>query len=401
MRSGIQSYWNYGTTFCSTEIASVSGEEKLFAVTAKKKKDEFKELDFIESSSFSELSTKLPKHQHAYLIVNTNKVLLKETSFESNNKKVLSRAFPGLALSDFYYEILRTPAKCFIAVCRKDYIDAILKEAELQKIAIIGFSLGFSSISNLVPIIDEDEIYTSRHQFYIQNTSIASFSEKTGSGHTYTIEDIHVSSNHLLALSGLFNYIKNEERLTNFNKENKHLKELQGQKAFFKKGLAAGIGILLVLLLINFLFFSSYYNRQQVLSQEVQLLQAQKETFAARINEIEAKEQVVTNILTSGNSKSSFYLNRIVAERPASILFSAIQFQPLGRAIRPDKKIEYEAGKITVAGESNDRTAFSKWIETLEQKDWIKAVTVISYGATNSRVAEFEISIHIKNDAEE
>ncbi len=402
MLNKVKSYWNYGNNYYSIEITTISGGNTLHLVSAKKKKNEFTDFDFIESTSFSELAKTLPKNQHCYLIINTDKVLIKEIPFIESDQKALANAFPSLSSSDFYYEILKTKTKCFVAICRKEGIDFLLKEAASHNLEVLGFDLGFSSLSSLIRLIDENNIVSSRYEFSILDGELSSFSEnRVQNSVSYTIEDFEVNSNFLPALSGIFNYLLSPvDKSSNFMEENNHLNTLQKQKNFFRKGILSGIGILLFTLLINFFVFNSYYKNLQTKQEEVQLLKSQKDRYLSKSSIIESKERIVQNILNSSTSKSSFYINRIVAYKPSSILFSEIVFQPLQRAIKADKAIEYTVSEINISGESNDKKTFSNWIETLENFDWVNNVTVTNYGYSKKNESIFSLNISILDDSE-
>ncbi len=402
MLNKVKSYWDYGSNFSSIEITTVSGDNTFHLVSAKKKNNEFTDFDFKEAKSFSELVKNLSKNQHGFLIINTDKVLIKEVSFFENDQKVIANAFPSLSSSDFYYEILKTKTKCFVAICRKDDVDIILKEAASQNLEVLGFELGFSSLSGLIPLINDDNIVTSLFEFTTLEGEINTFSKnKTQNRASYTIDDFKVDSNFLLALSGIFNYLPTSiVQSSNFMEENKNLNTLQKQKNFFRKGILSGIGILLFSLLINFFLFNTYYKDLQTIQEEVQLLKSQKDIYLSKSSTIESKERIVQNILNSSTSKSSFYINRIVAYKPSSILFSEILFQPLQRSIKVDKAIEYTIGEINISGESNDKNTFSNWIEILENFDWIKSVTVTNYGYSKKNEATFSLNISILDDSE-
>jgi hypothetical protein len=397
MLSKIRSYWQYGTTFCGVEVTSSLSEKIVFAVTAKMKNNEFQQLEFLQSDSLVDLSKKLSKNQHCYLTINTDKVLIKEVPFDINAAKVLSLAFPGLSLSEFYYEILNTESKCFVAVCRKDYVNSILDEVEKQKINVIGFNLGFTPLTKLIHFIDKNEIITSQYQFTIEDQSIFSFSDSGDTTESYNIDDIQMPSDYLMSVSSLFNYVSvSSEIKSNLEKENNKLKIGQQEKNFFNKGIKVALGIVFTLLLLNFLVFGSSFKDQQTLQEEVGLLEYQRTIFTTKLAEIDKKERMVNNILNSGNSKSSYYINRIAYGKSASIIFDQIQFQPLKKAIRPEKQIEYDQNEITIGGESSDKEAFSRWIESLEQFEWIKSVTVTGYGLSKRNTSSFDVELQLK-----
>ena len=401
MISALKSYWNYGTTISSVEMTSVDGVERLFGFTAKKRKGEFEDLDFIACDSFSDLCEKLGKNRHIYLMINTDKVLIKALPYNSNVQNIVSQAFPGLSSSEFYYDVHHAGDQSYISICRKDDVQNILTEAEKEGLSVIGFQLGFSSVIKILPNLDDGRVVSSRHQFEISNSEMMSFSSIEDSWESYQIDDVKLGSEYLIALSGLFNYThENKDLLTNSSEKNQVLKKAYLEKNFFRKGLFIGIGILLLGLIINLLFFTSYLKEYDQLNSEVELVSRQKESLTSKTSEVEGKERIVKNILNSGNSKSSFYINRIVDSRPTSIVFSEILYQPLKKSIRPDKKIDYIKNELLVSGASTGKEAFSEWIEQLEERSWIESITVINYASSSNKVDDFSIKLLITNDTE-
>ena len=158
---------------------------------------------------------------------------------------------------------------------------------------------------------------------------------------------------------------------------------------------------MLLALLANTLLFNSYFKKEQLLQEEVQLVETLEKSDSIKLGEVESKERIVNHILLSGSSRSSYYLNRIAAIKPSSIGFTDIKFQPLERSIRPDKKIEYKGNEITITGESRDKADFSQWMEALEHYPWAAKVTVSHYGFLKTGVSNFTVMIIIKDGLEE
>lgn len=399
MISIIKTYWNYGSTYCGIEVTTFEGKQRILAVTAKKKKEEFSDFTYVEGSEVTNLSDNITTNQHCYVSITTNKVLIKVIGIVQDKLKAVSTAFPGLSITEFYYEVIFTKTNCFVAVCRKEEVNLILKDLEKQKIEVVGFQLGFSTLTKIIPLLKQKEVITSSYQLECDDSEIRSFSKNTEQINShYQIQDISVASNYLIALSGIFNYVTNRASNSNFEEENNTSKTLQKQKTFFRKGIFVAVGTLLMLLLINFFVFNSNFNRLQVKKEKVQLLKNQQENYFAKSASLEKKEQVVNNILTSGRSKTSFYINRIVAYKPHSILFNSVVYQPLKKAIRPDKSIDFNKNKIMISGESSNQVEFSSWIEALEILDWTSEVSVTNYAASKTNLATFEINIILKKN---
>ncbi|WP_339612055.1 hypothetical protein, partial [uncultured Planktosalinus sp.] len=164
-------------------------------MVAKKKKDEFVDLSYTESTLINELSKKLSKNQHLYLIINTDKVLIRKIPNSSNKNNQLSNAFPGLNYSEFYYNILTTDKNSFIAICRKDYVHSLIETFSKEKIEVIGFELGFASLNIIIPSLGESSIETNKFQFDIENGQIQNFDEITQKSLAlYRIDTIEVPS---------------------------------------------------------------------------------------------------------------------------------------------------------------------------------------------------------------
>lgn len=400
MLSNLSSYWQFGTTYCSVEVTNSDKGENFFLVGAKKKKDEFIDFTYVESTLINELSNKLSKHQHLYLIINTDKVLIREIPNSGSKNNLLSNAFPGLNYSEFYYSILTTDKKSFVSVCRKDYVHSLIDTFNREKIDVIGFEIGFVSLTNIISSLDEKSIETNKFRFNVDNEQIQNFDEITqASTALYRIDTIEVSSKFLLALSGLMNYASGPlQHQSNYTDKNKSLEQNQSQKNFFRKGVVIALGVLLSSLLINAIYFSNYFKKQQALEEESLMIRNQQNLVLLKKEEIESKERLVENILNNENSKSSFYINRILSNKPSTIIFNEIEYQPLEKAIRVDKKIEYSSNEMIIKGLSSSKPDFTIWLETLENEIWLESTLVRNYAYSSQNNSTFELRLILNQD---
>ncbi len=395
MLSKLISYWQFGSTYFSVEVTNSGKNEMVFIARAKKRNQEFTGFEYVEKSSLKEISNELGKNQHIFLTINTDKVLIKQIQDRGNVNSILSKAFPGLNYSEFYYNILTTDKNSFVSVCRKDYIHDLIDTLKKEKIDVIGFELGFVTLSNLITSIDENSIETEKFQFTIENEQISKFEQKTKDSSTlYSIDKVEVPSKFIIALSGLINYVSQTNHLvSNYNETNNLLKQDHSQKNFFRKGTVIILGVLLVSLLINAIVFSSNFKKQQTLNEEFQLINNQQELFLLRKNELESKERLVDNILNKENSKSSFYINRIISVKPNTIIFNLIEYQPLEKAIHPDRIIEYNTNQIIIRGVSTSKVDFTAWIESLESEKWIGSALVNNYAQSSQNFSTFQLRL--------
>jgi len=394
MLSRPKTYWNYGTHYAAIEACGAAGEEQFFWLQTKLKKKEFVDFDFREAKSITKLKDGFSKNQHAFLVVNTANVLTRKAIKNESFNKMVSSAFPGMEMADFYVQAIQGKETDFIAVCRKDYVDDLLENFRRNNIEIIGFELGFSPIQKLVPELNYSEVLTTRHAICLEEGKIMSFSANTIKKDAYQLNDISITSDYLLSTASLFNYAGSTGHLLNFDDANTGLKRSFLEKNFFRKGLITGVAILLLTLVINFLFFNHYFKNQQQLQEVVTSSSNQRELFTLKLKKIEGKEQIVKSILSNGQSKSSKYINWMATQKPETVLFEGITYQPLSRAIRPDKPIEHQLGVLVVKGKSTSAIQFSTWIEKMETQDWLEQLTIKSFGADGGKdIFELELKI--------
>lgn len=393
------SYWNYGSKYCGIEYNSnPEGTINIFGLSAVKKKEEFEIEKTFQTSSPGECTKSLPKNQHAFLSITGNQVLIKSTVNTGPAAKVVSSAFPNVDLNDFYFEILKNSSGSIVALCRRDQVHQIIISFEKHNITIIGFSLGFSSIQNLLGVIESKEIYLSSYNITTDGKKITSI-EKAGKEQkevTNTLSGTVVSSNFLLPLAAIFNYSAgNVHIVSNFDHRNLELTEEHHQKVFFRKGLVTAVTLLLVMLLINFMLFSGYHSELQQMTGRYEAEISQKQVYDETYDEVIGKEKIVENILNNSNSRSSFYLNRLVVSKPASVLLKEYGYQPLLKQVKEKEPISFEQNVIRIAGESKEKGDFSQWIKDLEESSWIREVKVSDFGYSSPGTSDFILTLKL------
>lgn len=402
MLSSFLSYWNYGRKYCGIEFNSTpEGQRKISVLTAIRKNEEFEVESSFHTDNLEECPQQLKKNQHAFLCITGNQVLIKCTQTTGAVAKIISSAFPNVDLNEFYFETLQTPTGSIVALCRKEQVHKVFSFFEKNNIRIIGFSLGFFSIRNLLGEIEKEEISFSGYSITTHKNKIVSFkrSPKAQEEVNYSIGDTRVISTFLLPLCAIFNYPKgNIHTLTNFTDTNQELKKEHHQKIFFRKGLSTAVTLLLVLLLFNFILYSGYYSEFQALTAKHQAELFQKQANDEKRLQIAEKENIVRNIFNNSNSRSSFYLNQLTANKPSSVLLSELTYQPLQKQVKEKDPVSLEKDILRIAGEIKNKNDFSQWIKELEETKWIKEVQVSDFSYNSAGSSQFIMNINLKED---
>jgi len=163
-------------------------------------------------------------------------------------------------------------------------------------------------------------------------------------------------------------------------------------KRFFSISLKTGLSSVFILLLISFLFFSNYTNKTNMLSIELETNKALKNELLKLNEQVSKKENLVTSFSLS-SSKASWYLDQIGNSIPNSVLLTSLNFQPLTKNIKEDIKISTQENNILIQGTSTKSDDFSKWVQQLEQKNWVYKVLIQDYGTGKKNTTAFELLI--------
>jgi hypothetical protein len=398
MRDKLITYLRYGNRFFGVEQTQQNGEDIFFGLVLKKKRKQIDVETSFKAKNFNDLKSLVPKGKAINLVINTNAVLTK--CVKSNNediKKLVFLAFPNIKVDDFYYESLNQGENSFVSICRKSYIDDLLKVYDSKGIPIIDFSLGNLISSTLVPHVDFDEIESSNTIISIKDKSIIGLiASKQEQNLSFNVNGLDIKNIELLSCASALNQIINGNRIqSSFEDVKQELTTEFNQKQFFNQFIKLGLSFLFVVLLINFLVFNHYYNEVNTLRETAQVLETSKTKMISLSEKVQKTEKMVSDVLKSSSSKSSFYINDIINHLPEHIILKEFNYQPLLKRIKEDKAIENQKNTIRVSGEIHERVLFSQWISLLEEKLWVGSIQILSFEDINNSSSSFKIKLII------
>jgi len=404
MKDQITTYLKFGNRFYGVEHTQINGEERIYGVSLKKKKKEL-ELDTeFELKTLNELKAHIPKGKPISLAINTNAVLTKRVQSKANIvEKVVYQAFPNIKIKDFYFEVATQGDYQLVAICRRSYINDLLKRYASEGVMVIDVTLGNLGATVLSPFIDEAVIRSSNARITLsQNTITEMTLEDHQEVSEYTVNGLTVKNTALLSFASALNlFTKSRVTQSGFVEKKQELHTTYNQKRFASQFLKIGLSTLFLILLINFLFFNHYYNEVNTLRETAQVLEASKAKMISLNEKVQRTEKMVTDILKSSSSKSSFYANVIVNDLPESILLEEFNYQPLLKKIKEGKPIENEDDLILISGQTKAKVLFSNWVAQLEALPWIDAVNILSFEDRNTTTSKFAIRLQIKDDTKD
>lgn len=352
----------------------------------------------IEKSEFDE--TFVPR-KRAFLVINTNNVVTKiEKGSGKDGVAIVHRAFPNLKLDEFFYEITYYKNSQLISICRKSYIYECLEFFKQKGITITGFSLGVSKITVLIPFIDKTTFLLNNIEVADQEEEITIKPTKTNNSvQKYDIQGMLLTGKELLGFANVVAYIKNiQADQSNFKLINMELKEEGTHNRLFSIFFNTGIAFILVILIINFLFFNHYYSKTESLRQIQQVNRTNKSKIMTLNQIVKDKEKMIDDVMSSSSSQVSYYMDALAYGMPEEILLNTLDYQPLIKEIKVDKEIHIKENELTVMGISSNNKVFSSWIESMESYAWIEGIEITAYDYSKENASDFSITISIRDE---
>ncbi|SHH28119.1 general secretion pathway protein [Flavobacterium defluvii] len=332
-----------------------------------------------------------------FLIINSNQVIQKEVlGIEPSDEKLLHKSFPNTNWDEFYYEIWRLKTKSVIAIARKSYVNTLIEDYENQKINVAGISLGVCSMADIIDYTDDNKLYTNHQSVSKQETQIIS-AKVLESAITYTINDLQIENRQLLAFSGILRLILNNTLNTgSIIAYSDELYDNYNQKTFFNKGIKIMVGVVLGILLLNFMIFTHYYKLAQESSEILLVNKSSIEDVGKIKQRIIVKETKVKDIEGRMTSQSSLIINEIANKVPASILLTELTFNPLEKKIKADEPILTKDKIMVISGTTISNQSFTKWVEDIEQLKFVDKVLITHFGKNEDNETTFSINLTLK-----
>lgn len=387
-----------GKQYIGVEHFTLHNEDKIALLLVEKKKEGLVITKKDRVNYNGKIAEKWDPKLPFFLIINNNQVIQKEVSgVDPSDEKLLHKAFPNTNWDEFYFEIWRLKTKSIIAITRKSYLNEIISNYENQKVNIAGVSLGICSIAEILHYTEETEFCTNHQMVSGEEQNPIITTSIPDSAISYNVNDLEIENRQLLAFSGILRLIMratfNTGSIISYSEE---LYDRYNQKEFFTKGLKIMIGVLLFILLLNFLFFSHYYKLAQETAETLLVNKSSIEDVTKIKQRILVKEEKVKNIVGKTVSQSSLIINEIASKVPSSILLTELIFNPLEKKVKVEEPILTQEKTITISGTTIANEAFTSWVEAIEKLNGVDKVLITHFGKNEANETAFSIKLTLK-----
>ncbi len=352
--------------------------------------------------SFDAFIEEVPKNIPLSLIIDGKGVFQRKIS-KVRNIPVLNQVLPNAASGDFVVqEHTLADDQTYVVVARMDFIRRWVEEFTGRGYYVVDVSLGPCVLNNITPLLSEKdtEITVKNYQIKYCNRGILEITRDGIDEEVYRhfIGDEELTSLDMIPFAGGVKYFKDtDETDLDLYSLYSDSKEQYVFRKIFRKGGMYLMTLLLLILLVNFLFYDHY---SSALSQ----LQGEYTVNKELIDKLENLEEEIQNqklfLLKTGilgSTMFSYYTDRLAFLLPGGILLTNIKINPVLMKIKTGEPINTDAKKIIISGETDKSSSLNKYITEIEKEGWVSDVNLNSFKREGiSDPGEFEIEVILK-----
>lgn len=357
----------------------------------------------VEDVSFNEILDRIPDYSPVSLSLDGKGVIYKKVKDtpEIRNHAV-QHLFPDAQEDDFYtFQYPSDNGFFFACVIRKSILDEIIESFRSHGLFLIRVFIGPFALYNILPSIRKEDQLLKIPGYILEfkDQNIAEIkSNKEPVRESILVGKESIKPELLLPFASAISYFLSQKDEPNIIPATEtSTKEFSFKQQFRLIGYGF-LGLVFIVLIINFLFFSKYRTEYNELSSEL----SSKQNLINRLDTLQDKlDQRNEFIIEKGylkSSRMSFYADRIAYTIPDDIMLTRLVLYPLEGKIKMNKEITFNQQTISLTGKAANSALLNKWIKQLQKKfKWIKKVTIINYTQEEyNNPGTFSLKIKIK-----
>ena len=391
--------WNKQHTVAAVKITCQGNGNTYSALLLHEKKGIISIGETIDQTeSLGEIIAKIPATTPIAISLTGRGILHKILQVKPHQEDSLaSLVLPNAKNEDYY--IQKIP-------CGNDYVVSMIRRSQLQeaiellvhhKLTVVSASLGPFAVTSIFPLIAENEILTGQFLIRKEEGELQHFEPSKAISKSINVGNELISSHHIVLFANAFQFLRSEfaQHYLTVPSVTKDKENYFQKQYFIFFGWAIMVFFLLVLL-VNFIFFSFYDGKNKELSQNELSASGNLSIINTLSKELTDKEQFLETAGWMGQSSSSFYADRIAATLPMQVQLREIKIHPTDEVeSRKLKKNIFQPNMIWLSGTTVASTVLTTWIKELSSIDGIESAQIKKYAhddKTNTGVFEILIT---------
>lgn len=366
---------------CVSVICNEHGTHDYTCVCFERNKQEFSQTHVSYSGqSVQELCSHIPSRYPIILHVDGKGIISRYISGEFETEQDVALQFPDFNDSSFVRSVTLLPHGAIFSVARTQIIDAITQQLPAHAIIHIELGAGVFAYSISLFTNQSDIAQIPLWNIMVQNQTCVGIERKDA----FVQSDVRIGSEQVKT-NELYAYCIAvqcfQPHFLNTRTDN-YFDTTKMNFAYIRKSkqlAIVAIGILLIVLAVNAVLFSSYYTQQQDLQFQVSQHNTTLRTLQTMQLEYEQKKALVSHVNVYKSGGYPYFFDRIGTVLPRDIVLQKMWCNPLHKDIKQDKEIEFTTDCIMIYGIAPQITSLYTWVDLLKRESWIQSVELVDY----------------------
>lgn len=348
--------------------------------------------------SIDQLFEKIPSSTVFNLIISGKGVLTKSLTYsdkETPDEEIINTLFPNIESSKVYYSIYRTTTSVNASIVKKEIVDELLKTFHSKNLFFTAVFIGPYTASFLAPILKKNKninLGGCTFSFTDSNeTKLVSNSGKSGTQNIKVGDEELAPEFHFAYAAAFAYFISNPLFSTSTSGSIKEGKSLFHHKLFFQKAFMPSLSLILLLALINFIFFYFQQTKHDGLLATYNFKKSEIINIDFYTEEIKRNTALLSSLNFEDQQIYSFFLDRLANARPPGITWQTVEVNSI---LEEKKSFIINSRTILITGKANDAASLNAWIKDVKRFPWLEKISKQNFiYDLRNKVGDFELEL--------
>lgn len=365
---------------------------------------QYKSLEFIRKGDEIQTKGNLSQHDNTDELIKTidskngivltvtgKGVLNKTTSIEKEGESLVKSVYPQINVDDFYYQIDRLDEGHLVSIIRKSQLESLMKESLIQN-QVVFLYIGVATFNNIF----KNDVQLENYLMHYENGNLIRISEQVekSNGEIRFGNEQLKGNEAVLHISAYCSFIKRQPFYSSEETENTHNYNQKIESSFINKGGLMAISITLIMVLSNFMYFTSLNKSFNKLS--LQKLSVEKEMRLLKKEEaqMEAQKELFEKLNFKKQTHHSELVDKISSKATEDIQFSALEIYPERKQNRSSETIAFHNSTLIVKGRAKSSNGFKVFTQSLSQIPLLETVKMTQF-SKNQKLGGYDFKLFV------
>ncbi|HYE56507.1 MAG TPA: hypothetical protein VD996_16775 [Chitinophagaceae bacterium] len=389
MWSGLKNKILQNTRATGIEVVLLPGQGMhINCATASLEKNKIIKTDEQGGQSLEGIAARLNKKHPVCLVLNGKGIITRKIPLTKNDSFTLGEVLPNANPGDFYFYADQYEAFAIAHIARKDLVDGLIQQLQEQGLQVMQVYFGFSPAQHFLPFTKAATITSST--FILELGADRQLQGYAMQEQVQTdpfnlpeipVADQYVHSLRLIAFTAAASLLT-EEAGVDLRIDSPLLAQARTSSVQAKmiRTIAMGsLAFIFALLLVNFLVFNHYYNKNKEL-QVKQLFSNEELQKRQQLQQrISRKQEFLSRSNWNTAARLSYYADRIASLTPSNTLLTGMNIFPARASSSELAGIHFKHDTIQVNGVCEDPVELNELQTNLRIIPEFREVSIKNY----------------------